>query len=127
MDIDRDGHLLIQEDPGGNDHVARIVAYDIESGALATLATFDPALFGVTNPLGTTPATRAVLTTDEESSGIVDTEKTFGEGTFLLDAQVHTAKGLPAGTGAGTVEELVEGGQLLVLKVRDWDSVFGTS
>jgi hypothetical protein len=126
MDIDREGHLLIQEDPGANDHVARVLAYDIRSRALATLASFDPALFGVTNPAGTTPATRAVLTTDEESSGIIDTERFFGEGTFLLDAQVHTSKGLPAGTGAGTVEELVEGGQLLVLKVHDWDEVFDT-
>jgi hypothetical protein len=125
MDIDRDGHLLIQEDPGANDHVARVLAYDIRRGALATLATFDPALFGVVNSAGLTPADRAVLTTDEESSGIIDTERFFGEGTFLLDAQVHTAKQLPAGTGAGTVQELVEGGQLLVLKVRDWDTVFG--
>ncbi len=125
MAIDREGHLLIQEDPGANDHVARIVAYDIESGALATLAEFDPALFGVTNPAGTSAGTRAVLTTDEESSGIVDSEKFFGEGSFLFDAQAHTNKNLPAGTGPGTVEELVENGQLLVLKIHDWDKVFG--
>ena len=119
------GNLLIQEDPGGNDHVARIVAYRIADGALGVVARFDEGLFGVTNPAGTTPDARAVLTTDEESSGIVDTADLFGKGTFLFDAQVHTKKNLPAGTGPGTVEELVENGQLLLLKVTDWKAVYG--
>jgi hypothetical protein len=127
LTIDRRGHILIQEDPGGNDHVARIVAYRIKDGALATLAEFDRAKFGVTNPAGTTPDTRAVLTTDEESSGIVDASSIFGSGSFLFDAQVHTTKGLPAGTGPGTVEELVENGQLLLLNVDNWNKVFRPS
>ena len=125
MTIDGRGNLLIQEDPGGNDHVARVLAYRIRDGRLGIVAQFDTALFGVADPTGTTPDARAVLTTDEESSGIVDTAGLFGTGTFLFDAQVHTRKGLPAGTGPGTVEELVENGQLLLLKVRDWDVVYG--
>jgi secreted PhoX family phosphatase len=124
MTIDTRGNLLIQEDPGGNDHVARIVAYRLSDGARGVLAQFDPARFGVTDPAATTPDTRAVLTTDEESSGILDVERQFGRGAFLFDAQVHTAKGLPASTGPGTVEELVENGQLLLLTVRDWRSVY---
>ncbi|WP_088315802.1 alkaline phosphatase PhoX [Kineosporia sp. R_H_3] len=124
MAIDRRGNLLVQEDPGGNDHVARILAYRIKDGRVGVVAGFDTALFGVTNPAGTTPDTRAVLTTDEESSGIVDTADLFGKGTFLFDAQVHTKKNLPAGTGAGTVEELVENGQILLLEVGDWDAVY---
>ena len=56
---------------------------------------------------------------------LVDGEAAFGKGTFLFDAQVHTATGLPAGTGPGTVQEFVERGQLLLLKVRDWDEVYG--
>jgi hypothetical protein len=125
LTIDTHGNLLIQEDPGGNDHVARIVAYRISDGRRAVIAQFDPALFGVTEPTGATPDARAVLTTDEESSGILDAEKAFGRGTFLFDAQVHTRKNLPAGTGPGTVEELVENGQLLLLSVKDWDDVHG--
>ncbi len=125
MAIDTRGNLLIQEDPGGNDIAARIVAYRIKDGALGLVAQFDQALFGVTNPAGTTPDSRAVLTTDEESSGIVDTAKIFGRGTFLFDAQVHSPKNLPTGTGPGTVEELVENGQLLLLSVKDWSQVYG--
>ncbi|MBI4940203.1 MAG: hypothetical protein HY830_05600, partial [Actinobacteria bacterium] len=112
-------------DPGGNDHVARVLAYRIKDGRVGVVAQFDSALFGVSDPAGTTPDTRAVLTTDEESSGIIDTADLFGKGTFLFDAQVHTKKNLPAGTGAGTVEELVENGQLLLLDVDDWDGVYG--
>jgi hypothetical protein len=120
MTIDRHGNVLIQEDPGNNNHVARILAYRIKDGALGIVARFDTAKFG---PGATDDPAR--LTTDEESSGIIDTERLLGSGTFLFDAQVHTAKNLPAGTGPNTVQELVENGQLLLMKVRDWDDVYG--
>lgn len=120
MTIDEHGNVLIQEDPGANNHLARIVAYRIGDGALGVVARFDEALFGA----GATDDP-ARLTIDEESSGIIDAERLLGRGTFLFDAQIHTAKGLPAGTGPGTVQELVERGQLLALKVKDWDKVYG--
>ncbi len=120
MTIDRHGNLLIQEDPGNNNHLARIIAYRISDGALGVVARFDEAKFGV----GATDDP-ARLTTDEESSGIIDTERLLGKSTFLFDAQIHTAKNLPAGTGPGTVQEFVENGQLLLLKVKDWDDVYG--
>lgn len=118
--IDRHGNILIQEDPGNNNHIARIVAYRIKDGALGVVARFDPTLFG---PGSTDDPTR--LTTDEESSGIIDTEPFLGKGSFVFDAQVHTAKGLPAGPGPNTVQELVERGQVLVLQVKDWEEVYG--
>ncbi|CAN5476510.1 hypothetical protein BH18ACT8_BH18ACT8_17660 [soil metagenome] len=124
MTIDYYGNLLVQEDPGGNDHLARIVAYNIRTGARGVLARFDRALFGVTNPAGVEPDDRAVLTTDEESSGIIPTDKLFGQGTFMFDAEVHTQKTLPPGTGPGTVEEYVELGQLLIMKVDSWGKVY---
>jgi hypothetical protein len=119
MAIDQHGNILIQEDPGNNNHVARIVAYRISDGALGIVAKFDPDLFGT----GAT-ADPTKLTTDEEASGIIDTEDFLGAGTFFFDAQVHTNKGLPAGTGAGTVQEFVERGQYLTLKVDDWSRVY---
>jgi hypothetical protein len=122
MVIDRAGNLLLQEDPGGNDHLARVLAYRLADGARGVVATFDPALFGVTNPAGASSDARAVLTTDEESSGIVQLE----DGSFLFDAQVHTRKGLPAGSGPGTVEEYVERGQLLRMQVSDFSLVYGS-
>ena len=63
---DQGGHLLIQEDPGNNDHVARIVAYRLGDGATAEVARFDDALF---NPA---VAGAGVVTRDEESSGVID-------------------------------------------------------
>ncbi len=127
MTIDDEGNLLIQEDPGGNDHLARIVAYNIHNGDRGVVARFDPGLFGVSNPSGVTPDERAFLTTDEESSGIISTDGLFGDDTYLFDAQVHTTKGLPPGTGPGTVEEYVQRGQLLSMEVGNWDSVYTIS
>jgi hypothetical protein len=103
MTIDRDGHLLIQEDPGGNAHLARIVSYRIDDGSLVELAQFDRALFSSGEP--------GFITQDEESSGIID----LGHGRFLFDAQVHAPTGDP---------ETVEKGQLLGMTV-DWDDVYG--
>ena len=103
MTIDRDGHLLIQEDPGGNAHVARILSYRMEDGALAVLAQFNRALFTAGDP--------GALTQDEESSGIIQ----VSESRFLFDAQVHA----PSGD-----LETVEMGQLLTMTVQDWDDVY---
>jgi len=117
MVIDRHGNVLIQEDPGGSAHLARIVAYRIKDGTLGVVARFDPSRFSLGGS--------QFMTQDEESSGIVDTEKLFGTRTFLFDAQIHTRVGLPAGAGPNTVEEYVENGQLLLLKVSSWHQVYG--
>ena len=105
LTIDGDGHLLVQEDPGGNAHVARIVSYRIKDGAPAVLAQFDRAQFTAGLP--------GFITADEESSGIIE----LSDGKFLFDAQVHAPSGDP---------ETVELGQLLTLSV-DWDSVYADS
>lgn len=110
MDIDKFGHLLIQEDPGGNAHLARVLAYEISSGDIATLAEFDPARFA-------SGATGYPATVDEESSGIIDVADLMGRGTFLLDAQVHSSAGLSDPT------RQVEHGQLLKMEV-DWRELF---
>ena len=111
MTIDTHGNLLIQEDPGGNAGLARIVAYDINTGRRGVVARFDPALFAA-------GATGTVATTDEESSGIVDAKDVLGDGEFMFDAQVHkTVVGPDAA-------ELVEYGQLLHLEVKDFEAVY---
>ena len=105
MTIDRRGNVLIQEDPNAKAHLARIIAYRIADGALGVVAEFESGLFGQgasTDPSG--------LTTEEESSGITDTEALLGPGTFLLNAQAPTAKALGAHR-----DELVQHGQLLVV------------
>jgi Bacterial protein of unknown function (DUF839) len=108
--IDSRGNLLIQEDPGGNDHVARIVAYELDSGRLGVVAQFDPRLFAVGGS--------DFITRDEESSGIVEARNQLGRGVYLLDAQVHAP---PVNNQA----EYVERGQLLVMEVDSWRAVYG--
>ncbi|MGB7980155.1 MAG: alkaline phosphatase PhoX [Candidatus Nanopelagicales bacterium] len=109
MTIDRHGNMLIQEDPGGNDHVGRIVAYRLADGARGVVATFDPVQFAVGAP--------DFITIDEESSGIIDVSQLWKRpNTFLFDAQVHAS---------ADDAELVEKGQLLTLTVRSWGRVYG--
>jgi Alkaline phosphatase PhoX len=112
--IDTRGNLLIQEDPGGNVHLARIVAYDIDTGDRGVIAQFDPAQFKPVTPGGTD----APFTIDEESSGIIDVKDVLGRGWFLFDAQVHK-------TNPDTA--LVEYGQLMAMHVRDFDDVYTIS
>lgn len=101
LTIDRYGHVLLQEDPGGQDYLARVWQYTIATDTLTPLAEHDPARF--------TPGEPGFLTRDEESSGIIDAEDILGPGWFLLDVQAH----YPI-SGA-----LVEGGQLLALYSPD--------
>lgn len=119
MTIDTHGNMLIQEDPGDSEAVSRIVAYRISDGAMGTVAQFDPAQFSTGGA--------NFLTIDEESSGIIDAETAVGRaGAFYFTAQVHTAAGLPPGTGEDTVQEYVENGQLLRLDVSDFTAVYAT-
>ncbi|MBK7875526.1 MAG: hypothetical protein IPJ77_07210 [Planctomycetes bacterium] len=97
LTIDRNGNLLIQEDPGNQDHLARIWQYTPSSDALKLIAEHSAVYFGAGSP--------SLLTRDEESSGIIDASSILGRGWFLLDSEAH----YPNGT------ELVEGGQLLAL------------
>lgn len=131
LTITKNGVVLIQEDPGNNDHVARVVAYRISDGKLATVAQFDPKYFVKGSP--------QFLTTDEESSGIIDVtsllaKKNDKNSYFFLNAQVHTssllaarpdiAKRRSATTKANLNNQGVEGGQFYLMTISDWDSIF---
>lgn len=93
------GQVLIQEDPGNQTYLAGIYQYDIASGAVRRIADHDPQRFTVGGAY--------FDTTDEESSGIIPAPF-LGAGAYLLDVQNHTKVSDP---------ELVEKGQLLVLRV----------
>jgi hypothetical protein len=105
--VDKYGNLLIQEDPGNNAQLARIVAYDIDTGKRGVVAEFDPALFRTGGP--------GFLTQDEESSGIIDASEVLGKGWLLFDAQVHKASPDPAE---------VELGQLMAMRVPKFSDVY---
>jgi secreted PhoX family phosphatase len=142
MTITQDGVIMIQEDPGNNAHVARVLAYRIKDGKLATVASFDPKYF--------TAAGSNYMTIDEESSGIIDATSLLRKGNdknsyFFLNAQIHTYSGVTVvdssvkgattpsrpdlvRTSAGKKSIIdnatVEGGQFYVMTVTDWNEVF---
>ena len=97
--IDNFGHILLQEDVGGQTHLGKIWQYTIATDQLKLIATHDSSRF--------IPGAPNFLTIDEEASGIIDMESILGAGKFLMVDQAHY--------GMGT--ELVEGGQILGLEI----------
>ena len=100
-----DGKVIIQEDPGVQNYIAKTWEYDIASDTLSQIAQFDPALF--------TPGLPGYIINDEESSGVIDVTDLLGDGdtrAYLIDAQVHANTNDPA---------TVQLGQLLVMYVDD--------
>jgi secreted PhoX family phosphatase len=140
--VTNNGVVVIQEDPGGNAHVARVIAYRISDGKLATLAKFDSQYF--------TEAGANYMTLDEESSGVIDVTsllaKSGDKNTYLmLNAQVHVKGGVtkadPAVKGALSAGRpdlknlpsdskkrldmaTIEGGQFYTMTISDWTKVF---
>lgn len=98
MNIDKHGHVFIQEDPGNQAYSAKILQYDIATDQLTVIAKHDPARFG---DIGVAPT--APFSQDEESSGIIDVSDILGQGMHLLVQQAHYPLASP----------LIEGGQLL--------------
>ena len=126
--IDENGYILLQEDPGNNAQLARVVAYRISDGKLATIAQFDEKYFKT--------GAAALLTVDEETSGSVNMNqflKASGDtkSHFFFNAQVHTTLassrpdlGLSAADQTALNTAGIEGGQYYEL-VIDWTKVFG--
>ena len=140
--VTNNGVVVIQEDPGGNAHIARVIAYRISDGKLATLAKFDSKYFTATGS--------KYMTIDEESSGVIDVTSMLAKpgdtNTYLmLNAQIHVKGGVtkadPAVTGALSAGrpdlrnlpssskkridmETIEGGQFYTMTITDWTKVF---
>jgi len=143
MTITDNGIIMIQEDPGNNAHVSRLLAYRLQDGKIATVAKFDPQYF--------TAAGSNFMTIDEESSGIIDATALLRKGSndkntyFFFNAQIHTYSGVTvvdsgvkgattpsrpdltrinAGKKTMVDNASVEGGQFYLLTVADWNAVF---
>jgi hypothetical protein len=99
--IDRLGRVLMDEDPGNDNRVAKIWLYAIDTREFIQVAAHNPRF----DPDAKNPN---FITIDEESSGIIDVAHILGDGWFLLDVQSHLVS---------TDSELLEGGQLLALWV----------
>lgn len=100
MTVTGRGQVLIQEDPGGQDHLAKIWRYSLTTDTVTEVAAHDADRF--------TPGAPGFLTRDEESSGIIPMDDILGEGWFLGDVQAHYDAG---------DAELVQGGQLFAMHV----------
>ncbi|MBP6313657.1 MAG: DUF839 domain-containing protein [Flavobacteriales bacterium] len=99
--VDPYGRIMLQEDPGGNAHNAKIWQYDIATDLLSLAARHDPSRFvsGGAN----------FLTENEESSGIIDVSSILGPGNYLVSVMAHY----------GINAQLFEGGQLLLLTMNN--------
>lgn len=94
--IDKNGHVILQEDVGGQSHLGKMWDYNIATGSLTAIAAHDPTRFltGGINYLGTQ---------DEEASGVIDASALLGTGMYLFVDQVHNSIPSP----------VVQGGQIL--------------
>lgn len=125
--VDESGYILMQEDPGSNDQVSRVLAYRLSDGAIREVAAFDPNYFAKSGS--------AFITTDEETSGMINVNKLLkakGDSSsyFFFNAQVHTEGGAAKARPDLTPTDLVafnnatyEGGQYYMLKV-DFKKLF---
>lgn len=124
--VDDLGNVLIQEDPGNNAAIARVVSYRISDGKLAVIADFKSEYFD--------PAiSKSFITQDEESSGIIDVTEYFRSGKsdktkyYMMVAQVHAtpAKSRPDLVSPPVnLANAVEGGQWYIMKVSDWSTIY---
>lgn len=93
--VNTKGHVILQEDVGGQDHLGKTWRYEIATDKLTLLLQANPALF--------TPGAPQFLTRDEEASGVIDMIDILGPGWYIAVNQAHYDIG---------DTELVEGGQL---------------
>jgi len=95
MGMDGFGNIVVQEDPGGSERLAKIWNYNVDSRSLTEIAASASKFF--------TPGEPDFITTNEESSGAFYAADLLGDGWWLMNMQVHTSAGDP---------ELVELGQV---------------
>jgi len=113
--VDAHNRLIIQEDPGGNPISSKLWSYDLVDGQLLPIAKHDPARFGESEPPAAVVPATAPFSNNEEASGVIPAEDILGRGMYLLDVQAHYA--WPNGVAATRDPEIVEGGQLLTMKL----------
>lgn len=128
MTVDAKGNVLIQEDPGNNALVARMVAYRIADGKVATVTKFKDQY--------TAPGGSQFVTQDEESSGVIDVTKFLSKGDsdknsyYMFVSQVHAPAEkvrldlIGQANRATDLAQAIEGGQVYVLTIPDWNAVY---
>src|SRR5262245_11754256 len=105
------GHIILLEDVGGAAHNGKVWDYDPASNSLVMVARHDPARFGDVGVAATGP-----FNNDEETSGVIDMSSILGPNTYLLVDQAHYLINAANPNGFSNPNELVEGGQLMLLR-----------
>lgn len=132
IEVDGFGNILIQEDPGDNAQLSRIVAYRIADGKMKTLVQFKSTMFSIA------AGDSSYITQDEESSGVLNvtnvfrTSKTDTNKYYIFVAQVHATgeallKARPDITtaeGKAALAKAIEAGQIYLMTVSDWSSLY---
>jgi hypothetical protein len=106
----RTGLVVLQEDVGNAAHNGKVWLYDPATDVLSVVAEHDVARFGDVGVPSTSPYTQ-----DEESSGVIDVSSFLGAGNYLLVDQSHYAINAANPRGFTNPDELVEGGQLMLM------------
>lgn len=114
VSVNENGHLILQEDVGNASHNGKVWDYDPVTDTIVQIAKHDPARFGDVGLAATSP-----FNIDEETSGVIDVSSILGPRSYLLVDQAH----YPIDSGVGhnvqgfsNPDELVEGGQLILLR-----------
>lgn len=120
--VDERGMLWLQEDPGADVSLARIFRFDLLKEELLEVARLNPEVF--------VPGGNQFLTTNEESSGIIDLSHILGAGYYALTVQSHVSLDSMEDPIDGFNRMLlsldeeggraaVEDGQLLIMKISE--------
>ena len=114
LTISADGTVaFIQEDPGGNNHVARLLALELSTKNLANVAEFDNNMFGYA---ADSDNNDQYVTNDEESSGVFELTSLLASTatpTFMFNAQVHP---LAASGGTTYANDLLKARATAILR-----------
>src|SRR5262249_38291564 len=124
------GHIILLEDVGNAAHNGKVWEYDpasftgaANSGTLRMIAKHDPARFGDIGLAATSP-----FNVDEETSGLIDMSAILGVGPYLLHDQAHYLIDATHNVqGFSNPDELVEGGQLMLLRTGAGGSIAGAA
>ena len=128
--VTENGIIIIQEDPGNNGHLSRMVAFRTSDSKLAVIAEFNKEHF--------VTGAEKFMTIDEESSGVIDATNLLAKPGdkntyFFFNAQVHTNGGavarpdLPSKSKprkAAIDKATIEGGAFYLMTITDWNAVF---
>lgn len=109
---EKTGQIVLLEDVGNAAHNGKVWLYDPATDVLVQVAKHDPARFGDIGVSATSPFNQ-----DEETSGVIDVSSILGAGSYLLVDQAHYKIDDTNPNGFLTPSELVEGGQLMMIRI----------